>query len=138
VKTLGKVLDRKDLIVMDVARRIDHERRPQAVLRAPTADYGRLLARLCTGCHGEQLSGGAIPGAPSSTPIPSNLTPDETGLKAWTYDDFARLLDTGVRKNGKKLDPFMPLEAVGKLDDVERHAIWAYFQALAPIPFGER
>ena len=34
VKTLGKVLDRKGLIVLDVARRIDGEHRAQAVPRA--------------------------------------------------------------------------------------------------------
>jgi hypothetical protein len=132
------VLDRKELLVMDVARRIDHEHPLQAVPPAPTVDYGRLLARLCTGCHGDHLSGGKIPGAPSNIPIPLNLTPDDSGLKGWTYEDLARLLDTGVRKNGKKLDPFMPLDAIGKFNDVERHALWAYLQTLPPTPFGQR
>jgi hypothetical protein len=138
VKTLGKVLDRKDMIVMDVARRIDHEHPLQGLPPAPTVAYGALLARLCTGCHGEHFSGGPIPGAPASIPIPLNLTPDDTGLKGWSYEDFTHLLDTGVRKNGKKLDPFMPLEAVSKFDDVERHALWAYMQTLPPTQFGHR
>jgi cytochrome c553 len=138
VKTLGKILDRKDLFVMDVARRIDHDRPLQAVPVAPSADYGRLLARLCSGCHGEHYSGGKIPGSPPAVPIPLNLTPHETGLKDWTYDDFARLLDTGIRKNGKKLDPFMPLQAVSKFDETERHALWAYLRTLPPTPLGDR
>jgi cytochrome c553 len=138
VKTLGKVLDRKELFVMDVARRIDHEHPLQGMPPAPTPEYGRLLARLCSGCHGEHYSGGKIPGSPPSVPIPSNLTPDDTGLKSWDYADFARLLDTGLRKNGKKLDPFMPLGAVSKFDDVERHALWAYLKTLPPTPVGRR
>ncbi len=135
---LGKVLDRKDLIILDVARRIDHDHPLEAVPRAPNAEYGRLIGRLCSGCHGERFSGGAIPGAPSSVPIPPNLTPHASGLQGWTYDDFARLLDTGVRKNGKKLDPFMPLEALTKLDETERHALWAFLETLPATPFGQR
>jgi hypothetical protein len=84
------------------------------------------------------LSGGRIPGAPDSFPIPLNLTPHETGLKDWTYDDFAKLLDTGVRKNGKMLDPFMPLVAFAQYDDTERHAVWEYLRALPPTPLGNR
>ncbi|HYO97466.1 MAG TPA: c-type cytochrome [Polyangiaceae bacterium] len=135
---LGKVLDRHDLFVLDVARRIRHDK-PE-VAGAPTADakYGRFLAKGCIGCHGEGLAGGAIPGAPPELPVPSNLTPHTTGLKDWTYADFERLLATGVRKNGKKLDPFMPLAALSNLDEVERQALWAHLSSLPPRPFGER
>jgi hypothetical protein len=135
---LGKVLDRRNVFPLDVARRIDHEHVELAPPPAPTKEYGRFLARLCTGCHGAHLSGGPIPGAPSSVPTPRNLTPDSSGLAGWTYDDFAKLLDTGVRKNGQKLDPFMPLAAFSKYDDTERRALWAYLQSLSPIPAGQR
>jgi mono/diheme cytochrome c family protein len=134
---LAKVLDRRDMIIIDVARRIDHSARKAAPTQAPTADYGALLARSCTGCHGKNLSGGAIPGAPSELPIPANLTPHETGLKDWSYADFDRLLATGVKKDGKKLDPFMPYESLGKLDPVEKQALWAYLRSLPPRPFGQ-
>ena len=67
-----------------------------------------------------------------------NLTPDTSGLAGWTYEDFTKLIDTGVRKNGKKLDPFMPLVAFVRYDDAERHALWAYLQSLPPAPFGNR
>ena len=95
------------------------------------AAYGAYLVRGCTGCHGDGLSGGPIPGAPPSTPVPLNLTPHETGLAAWTYEDFDKLLTQGVRKSGKKLDPFMPVEALGKLEFEEALADPAVSRQLA-------
>ena len=138
VGTLGKVLDRRDMVALDVARRIDHEHIESAPPPSPTKEYGRFVSRLCTGCHGEHLSGGPIPGAPPSVPIPLNLTPDESGLADWTYDDFATLLDTGVRKNGRALDPFMPRATFANYDDTERRALWAYLQSVPATPAGHR
>jgi hypothetical protein len=138
IKPLGKLLDRRNQFVADVARRIDHSKReavPEPVL---SASYGAFLARLCVGCHGEHLSGGPIPGAPPSIPIPLNLTPDETGIKDWTFEEFDRVMRTAVRRNGKPLDPFMPVDAWSHFDDVEMGAIWVYLRSLAPTPFGGR
>jgi mono/diheme cytochrome c family protein len=135
---LGKILDRKDAIVLDVARRIDHENKPTPPAPEPTAAYGKFIARTCSGCHGEKLSGGPIPGAPADLPIPSNITPDATGLAGWSYEDFAKLLDTGVRKNGQKLNPFMPLEMLTAMDEIERKALWAYLQSVPAVAFGNR
>ena len=81
VGSLGKILERFGVMPLMSASRIDHDTDPEdAPDPEPTARYGRFLARSCTGCHGERLSGGRIPGAPSSLPIPANLTPHETGL----------------------------------------------------------
>jgi mono/diheme cytochrome c family protein len=138
VGLLGRLLDRRDLFVLDVARRIDHEHKAATLTPTPDARYGAFLARGCYGCHGEHLSGGPIPGAPSSMAVPLNLTPDHTGLAGWTYDDFAQLLATGVDKKGKKLDPMMPVASLDQMDDVEKHALWAYLQSLPARPFGRR
>ena len=138
IGVLGKVLDRQDKVILDVARRIDHTKQEVAPAPEPTARYGAFLARLCTGCHGEHLSGGRIPGTPSTIPTPLNITPDVTGLAGWTYADFDKLLKQGVRKNGKALDPFMPVEEWKNFDDTEEHALWAYLQTLPPAPFGGR
>jgi cytochrome c553 len=135
---LGKVLDRRDLMIIDVARRIDHDQREQAPAPEPTARYGAYLARGCLGCHGEGMSGGKIPGAPPSMPIPTNLTAHETGLQGWTFEDFERALTTGTRPDGSRIDPFMPFEAFSKLNDTEKRALWAYVQGLPPTPFGSR
>jgi cytochrome c5 len=135
---LAKVLDRRDMFPMDVARRIDHQRRAVAPAPAPTAIYGAFMARLCQGCHGEHLGGGPIPGAPPSLPVPSNITQHETGLKGWRYADFDQLLTQGIKKDGKRMDPFMPIEAFGKLNDVEKRALWAYLESAPPVAFGGR
>ncbi len=71
IRTLGKILDRRGAMPLDVARRIDHEHVELAPAPSPTKDYGRFVARLCTGCHGEHLSGGPLPGAPPSIARPA-------------------------------------------------------------------
>jgi mono/diheme cytochrome c family protein len=138
VRTMAKVLDRRGAFAFDVARKIPHDHIEIAPAPTPTAEYGRFIARLCTGCHGEQLSGGRPEGFPPQFPTPLNLTPHETGLKDWTYDDFAKMLDTGVRKNGASIRPPMPREAFQKYDETERHALWAYLRTLPPTPLGNR
>jgi hypothetical protein len=138
IGVLGAVLDRFDLIPLDIARRIDHANIELAPPPNPSASYGAFLARECAGCHGKTLAGGPIPGAPPDLPVPLNLTPDATGLRGWSFEDFRRTLTTGTRKNGRKLDPFMPTEAYGKLDDVEMHALWTYLANLPSRAFGAR
>jgi mono/diheme cytochrome c family protein len=138
VGLLGKVLDHNRKIVLNVARYLEEHPREVAPPPAPTVAYGRFVAKLCTGCHGETFGGGPIPGAPADLPIPTNLTPHETGLKAWSYDDFARLLDSGIKKNGETLNPFMPLPALTAMDETERKALWAFLQSTPPLVFGSR
>ena len=128
IKPLGKILDRQDKFFADVARRIDHGHVEMAPQPTATADYGKFVARLCMGCHGEHLSGGRIPGAPASMAIPLNLTPDATGLAGWTYADFEHTIETATRKNGTPMAALMPVEALHDMDDTERHALFAYLQ----------
>ena len=135
---LAKVLDRQDMIPIDVARRIDHQQRPVAPPPTPTAAYGTFLANACRGCHGATLSGGRIPGAPSDMAIPLNITPHETGMSGWTYADFDKLLSTGIRKSGKTLDPMMPVTQLGKFNQTERQALWAFLQSVPAKPFSGR
>ncbi|HVY30946.1 MAG TPA: c-type cytochrome [Polyangiaceae bacterium] len=135
---LGKVLDRQDLVLIDIARRIDHTRITTSPAPSANADYGRFVARACSGCHGEHFGGGPIPGAPPSLPVPRNLTPDPTGLAGWTYQEFERALTQGVRKNGDALNPFMPYETFRGLDEAEKRALYAYLQSIPPRKQGER
>jgi mono/diheme cytochrome c family protein len=139
ISWLGKVLDRRGTLPLDVARRIDRaapaDTPPQG---GPTAAYGAFLARACQGCHGEHLSGGPIPGAPSSMAIPANLTPDATGLRGWSFDDFEHTLETGVNKDGRHLDPLMPYDSYAQYDDTQKRALWAYLQQLPATQFGSR
>jgi len=139
IATLGKFLDRRDMLPIDIARRIDHAGvRETAPEPAPTAAYGAFIAKLCEGCHGPTLAGGPIPGAPPEMPVPSNLTPHDTGLGDWSRADFYRVLDEGIDKDGRQLDPMMPLATLKAMNEVERAALWAYLQTVPAKPFGER
>jgi thiosulfate dehydrogenase len=84
------------------------------------------------------LSGGRIPASPPEIPTPANLTPHETGMKGYTYEQFDTVLVKGVKPNGQMLDKFMPVEAFGKMDETEKHALFAYLASLPPTPFGNR
>ena len=139
VGVLGKVLDRVGVIPLDIARRIDHRApAPKTLPPMATADYGAKLARTCVGCHGEHFSGGPIPGAPSNLPVPANITPHASGLASATEADWTRLLDTGIKRDGKPLDPFMPIQMLRAMDTDERGALWKFLRSLPPRPFGER
>lgn len=135
---MAKLLDRRDSIPIDIARRIDHAHLPEAPAPAPNASYGSFLATSCRGCHGPALSGGPIPGAAPDLPVPTNLTLHETGLAGFTYEQFSQAIDEGRRKDGKPLDPFMPVESLRNYHDLERRALWAYIESVPPRPFGER
>ena len=114
------------------AEHIDHAGlRPPVVTPGITVDYGRYLAVGCTGCHGEQFAGGRIAGAPPDWPLSRNLTP-AGDLARWTEADFLKVLETGVRPDGKQLSPVMPL-AFGKMNDVEKKALWTYLKTLPPV-----
>ncbi len=138
VGLLGKVLDRQGKFPWDIARVVKNLPKPSPPAPSPTQAYGQYVVRLCTGCHGETLSGGPIPGAPPSIPTPLNITMHETGIKNHTFEDFERLLKTGVRKNGTQLNPFMAVELTRNLDDIELRALWAELQARPPKAFGGR
>jgi mono/diheme cytochrome c family protein len=139
VGVLAKVLDQRDIFPMDIARRIDHSNIQKGPKPSPDASYGKYLARLCSGCHGENLSGGAIPGAPPDLAVPLNLTPDETGLKGFSLEEFKQVMKTGKRKqDGRQLDKFMPVESFGQFDDLEMQALFSYLQSLPARPFGGR
>lgn len=146
LKTVPKVdRDRVPLTVGPVARvlmlsgeikiaaeHIDHAGlRPPVVIPGVTVDYGRYLAVGCTGCHGEQFAGGRIPGTPPDWPAARNLTP-AGDLARWSEADFIRVLETGTRPDAKQLNPVMPL-AFGKMNDVEKKALWLYLQTLPPV-----
>ena len=48
------------------------------------------------------------------------------------------LLNTGIRPDGRRLDPFMPIATVQSANETEKRALWAYLRSLEPIAFGNR
>jgi mono/diheme cytochrome c family protein len=117
------------------AEHIDHAGlRPPTVIPGVTVDYGRYLSAGCMGCHGEQFAGGRIPGTPPDWPPARNLT-SAGDLARWSEQDFLRVLETGVRPDGRQLNPVMPL-AFGKMNDTEKKALWVYLKTLPPATVG--
>lgn len=140
VRIVGRFIDLAGGFALFPASQIDHAaERPHVPDPAPTAEYGAHLGVGCTGCHGAQLSGGAIPGAPPELGVPLNLTPHETGLGSWSRDDFVRAMREGVTPDGRHLNPEqMPWRNFGRMTDVELHALWAWLQTVPPVPEGNR
>lgn len=139
VGPMGKVLGNLGVIPWASARMVDPASLPAtAPDPEPTARYGFYLGIGCTGCHGESFAGGPIPGAPSSLPVPLNITPHSEGLANWTFETFEAVIESGNRPDGTPLDPFMPIESLRAMDDTERTALWEYLRTLEPLPTGSR
>lgn len=122
------------------AELIDHDApRPPAPAVGPNAAYGGYLANLCMGCHGQGLSGGAIPGTPPDWPPSTNITSDPTtGIGAWSEQDFVRAMREGTRPDGTAMSPVMPWRNFSQMTDVELAALWAFLRTVPARPAGGR
>jgi cytochrome c553 len=105
---------------------------------APNAEFGGHVAGVCTGCHRPHFDGGPIKGGPPDWPPAANLTLHEQGLAAWTYEDYTKLLRTGIRPDGTPTRvPMAEAIPLGNaMTEVEMQALWAYLQSLPPLPDG--
>ena len=120
------------------AEHIDHAARQSAAAPTSELDRGRYLAVSCTFCHGDGFSGGVIPGVPPDFPPAKNLT---TGgeMKDWSEEQFAKVLRTGLRPDGRKLDSkYMPWTAFKAMSDAEIRALWDYLRSVPPKADGNR
>ena len=66
----------------------------------------------------------------------SNLTPHQTGLGAWTEEQFFTAIREGKSKgmeNGRPLLPPMPWFNFAKMKDAELSAIFAYLKTIKPV-----
>lgn len=117
---------------------IDHARPHEAtIVVEPMPAYGKYLASGCTGCHGDGLSGGRIPGAPPEWGPAANITP--AGIGRWTEADFVRALRTGRRPDGTAIDStVMPIRLLRQMTDVETAALYAYLRTVPARPYGGR
>jgi mono/diheme cytochrome c family protein len=102
---------------------------------APTVVFGRHLANTCTGCHRDDLGGGPIIGGDPSWPPAANLTPDTSGLHAWTFARFETVMREGKRPDGGALRaPMSSVVRYGKnMTGVEMEALWNYLRSLLPV-----
>lgn len=119
-------------IIRDASEKIDHSHKP-----VPPQDdviaQGAYVANMCMGCHGENFTGGKIPGGPPDWPAAANLTPVAGGAMAHYPDvaSFSAMLRSGKRPDGTAI-AVMPFESLSELDDGEIAAMHAYFRSLSP------
>jgi hypothetical protein len=63
-----------------------------------------------------------------------NLTPDiETGIGAWTEEQFVALFRTGKHPDGRAVVPPMPWAMIAYRSDEDLKAMFAYLQSIPPI-----
>ncbi|MGZ9226749.1 MAG: c-type cytochrome [Anaerolineales bacterium] len=123
------------------AELIAHEApRPVAPEIGVTPEYGEYLTYSCKVCHGPTMSGGPIPGFPSSWPPAPNLTfGGGSALPAWEGGDFVNTVRTGVTPEGREIRAeYMPWGSYKFMNDDELKAVWAYLQALPKLEYGNR
>ena len=121
-------------LIHDAASKIDHSQPPQQpVPEAVSVEHGAYVANMCLGCHGPQLAGGRIPGAPPDWPPASNLTPAPGGVMKHYPDAqaLANLFRTGKRADGSAVK-VMPFESLREMNDTDVRALHLYLQGLKP------
>ncbi|HET9156891.1 MAG TPA: c-type cytochrome [Myxococcaceae bacterium] len=115
--------------------------------KGPELDTERLLSG-----HPEQLAATQAPALPGPWVVATvgtltawsgpwgisytaNLTPDrETGLGAWTEQNFVDAMRTGRHLGrGRPILPPMPWEMVGKLTDQDLRAVFAYLKTIPAV-----
>jgi mono/diheme cytochrome c family protein len=92
----------------------------------------------CASCHtadpAKPFAGGKRIDTPFGGIYSPNLTPDrETGLGAWSDDDFYRALRFGVARDGSRYYPAFPYPNFTKLTRQDILAIRAYLATLTPV-----
>ena len=107
---------------------------------AETLARGKALtiAGDCAACHtadpARPLAGGKRIDTPFGAIYSPNLTPDrETGLGAWSDDDFIRAFRHGVAPDGSSYYPAFPYPYFTKLTRQDLTAIRAYLATLTPF-----
>ncbi len=130
VGLLGRILYVTGQLPLIPAELINHsEEHPTAPKPGITIEYGRYLAKGCVGCHGQNFTGGRIPGTPPDWPPSANLTP-KGNLKNWTERDFIQAIRTGVKPNGQTFTKYMPVESMKSMTNEELKALWLFLSSL--------
>jgi mono/diheme cytochrome c family protein len=96
------------------------------------------IAGDCSGCHtadpAKPFAGGKRIETPFGGIYSPNLTPDrDTGIGAWSDDDFRRALHEGVTPDGSLYYPAFPYPNFTEITRDDLHAIRAYLATLTPF-----
>ena len=123
------------------------EQRPAAERKSSPAPKGQALiergaylarAGNCMACHTERggapYAGGRGIATPFGTVYAGNLTPDaNTGIGAWSAEDFWQALREGRSRDGHLLYPAFPYANYSRLQREDADAIYAFLRSLPPV-----
>lgn len=73
---------------------------------------------------------------PWGTSFAANLTPDDTGIGAWDFNQFKKAIREGKSKGldgTRTLLPPMPWFNIAKLTDDDLEAVFAYLKSIPPV-----
>ena len=104
-------------------------------------ERGHYLAIIgdCAACHtlpgsGHDFAGGRAIETPFGELLAPNITPDpQTGIGAWTDQEFINALTKGTGRNGTRLYPAMPYTYYTKLTRDDALAIRAYLSTVPAV-----
>jgi mono/diheme cytochrome c family protein len=124
---------------------------PQSLLGTPIEDSkpnaaqlnrGRYLVAAgdCLSCHvregGEPFAGGLGLNTPFGVIYTSNITPDkDTGIGAWSADQFYRAMHDGKDEKGDDLYPAFPYPWFRRISREDDDAIFAFLQTLPAVSY---
>jgi mono/diheme cytochrome c family protein len=107
---------------------------------AETIARGKAMAEAadCAGCHtadpSKPFAGGRRIDTPFGAIYSPNLTPDrDTGIGAWSDDEFLRALRYGIGRDGSRYYPAFPYPNFTKMIHDDIFAIRAYLATLPPV-----
>ena len=103
---------------------IDHDADRIPPTMADGSPSGQYLAyTACTECHGKALEGGGFSNSPPLVIV-----------RGYTLDEFARLLETGVPRDGRELYLMddVSLSRFSQFSEEEIEALHGYLQSLEP------
>ena len=99
----------------------------------------------CTSCHtdvknnGPPMAGGRALKTPFGVFYSPNVTPDpETGIGAWSDEEFLRALREGVGPDGAHYFPVFPFTTYTRMTAADGLAIKAYLLSLPPVSRANR
>jgi mono/diheme cytochrome c family protein len=107
---------------------------------AETIARGKAMAEAadCAGCHtadpSKPFAGGRRIDTPFGAIYSPNLTPDrDTGIGAWSDDEFLRALRYGIGRDGSRYYPAFPYPNFTKMIRDDIFAVRAYLATLPPV-----
>jgi mono/diheme cytochrome c family protein len=113
---------------------------PPGLAGVDSVTRGEYLTRAadCVACHtapgGKPFAGGLAFPLPFGSLYSTNITPDkDTGIGAWSDEDFVKALHEGVGRDGKHLYPAFPYTSYTLMTRSDVLAVKAYLFSLKPV-----